>query len=108
MIGEASTLSRIVELLHIPAQHSPETLREVYTMISTACGYDNFIRQPGGARLELRDMRKTYPAVVADDSVSLAFMRGKRRNYSRSPIVLQLSQVLFSNPNAKVPAASHG
>ena len=52
MIGEASTLSRFVELLHIPAQHTPEALREVYTMISTSCGYDNFIRQPGGARLE--------------------------------------------------------
>jgi hypothetical protein len=52
VIGEASTLSRIVELLHLPAQHSPETLREVYTTISTSCGYDNFIRQSGGARLE--------------------------------------------------------
>lgn len=52
MIGEARTNSRILELLHLPAQHSPEALREVYGMISVSCGYDNFIREPGGARLE--------------------------------------------------------
>jgi len=52
VIGEASTTSRILELLHIPVQHSPDSLREVYGMISVACGYDNFIREPGGARLE--------------------------------------------------------
>ena len=52
MIGEPTTISRIVELLHLPASHTPETLREVYSEISTSCGYDNFIRQPGGARLE--------------------------------------------------------
>jgi hypothetical protein len=52
VIGEASTTSRILEFLHLPAQHSPEALREVYSMISAACGYDNFIREPGGARLE--------------------------------------------------------
>ncbi len=52
MIGDASTISRIVEFLHLPVQHTPEALREVYSQISTSCGYDNFIRQPGGARLE--------------------------------------------------------
>ncbi len=52
MIGEPNTISRIVELLHLPASHTPEALREVYAEVSKSCGYDNFIRQPGGARLE--------------------------------------------------------
>ncbi len=52
MIGEPTTISRIVELIHLPIQHTAETLREIYAEISTSCGYDNFIRQQGGARLE--------------------------------------------------------
>lgn len=52
MMGDPTTISRIVELLHLPVQHTPEALREVYAAISTSCGYDNFIRQPAGARLE--------------------------------------------------------
>ena len=52
MISEPRTISRIVELFHIPLQHSPELLRGVYQEISGSCGYDNFIRISGGARLE--------------------------------------------------------
>lgn len=49
---EPRTIARIIELFHIPIQHSPETLRDVYQEISSSCGYDNFIRVAGGARLE--------------------------------------------------------
>lgn len=56
MIGEAATISRIVELLHLPVQHSAEHLREIYSEISGSCGYDNFIRQGDGARLETAEM----------------------------------------------------
>ena len=52
MIGEPKTISRIVELLHLPANHDADALRQIYTMVSVSCGYDNFIKQPGGARLE--------------------------------------------------------
>lgn len=52
MIGEPRTIARILELLHLPMQHSPEVLRDIYLAISTSCGYDNFIRMAGGARLE--------------------------------------------------------
>ncbi|MEE8142088.1 MAG: hypothetical protein V3T77_03230 [Planctomycetota bacterium] len=52
MISEPRTIARIVELFHIPIQHSPEVLRDVYLAVSSSCGYDNFLRIPGGARLE--------------------------------------------------------
>ncbi|MGH9360906.1 MAG: hypothetical protein ACRD2T_03255, partial [Thermoanaerobaculia bacterium] len=52
MLSEARTISVLVELIHIPAKHSIERLRDVYTQVSTSCGYDNFIRLANGARLE--------------------------------------------------------
>ena len=52
MIGEPRTIARIVEFFHIPLQHSVDTLREVYQAVSGSCGYDNFIRVSGGAKLE--------------------------------------------------------
>ena len=52
MISEPRTIARIIELFHIPIQHTPEVLRDVYQEISSSCGYDNFIRISGGARLE--------------------------------------------------------
>ena len=52
MIAEPRTIARICEIFHIPFQHSIEQLRDVYLKVSSSCGYDNFIRQPGGARLE--------------------------------------------------------
>lgn len=52
MIGEPRTIARIVELLHIPYQPVPETLRDVYLQIARSCGYDNFIRIGPGARME--------------------------------------------------------
>ncbi len=52
MIGEARTIARIVELIHIPIQHAPEPLRDIYREVSGSCGYDNFLRQQEGARLE--------------------------------------------------------
>jgi hypothetical protein len=33
-------------------KHAPERLREVYNKVCISCGYENFIRTPGGARLE--------------------------------------------------------
>ncbi|MHC4934893.1 MAG: hypothetical protein ACYTGJ_01620 [Planctomycetota bacterium] len=52
MIGEPKTIARIVELVHLPVNHDPEVLRQIYSMVSVACGYDNFIKQADGARLE--------------------------------------------------------
>ena len=52
MISESRTIARIIEFFHLPTQHSVEQLREVYQEISGSCGYDNFIRIAGGARLE--------------------------------------------------------
>ena len=52
MIGEPRTLARIVELLHIPIQHSVDQLRDVYVDVSKSCGYENFRRTSGGATLE--------------------------------------------------------
>jgi hypothetical protein len=52
MISEPRTIARIVELFHIPIQHTPELLRAIYLAVSSSCGYDNFVRVSGGARLE--------------------------------------------------------
>ncbi len=52
MISEPRTITRIVDLFHIPIQHSPDLLRDLYLAVSGSCGYDNFIRLTGGARLE--------------------------------------------------------
>ncbi|MGE3164583.1 MAG: hypothetical protein AB7O52_06740 [Planctomycetota bacterium] len=52
MIGEPRTIARILELIHLPVQHGPDVLRDVYLAISSSCGYDNFIRMADGARLE--------------------------------------------------------
>ena len=52
MLSEPRTLSVLVELIHIPAKHTIEKLREVYNQVSTSCGYDNFIRIANGARIE--------------------------------------------------------
>ena len=52
MLSEPRTISLLVELIHIPAKHPIEKLREVYNQVSTSCGYDNFIRLASGARIE--------------------------------------------------------
>ena len=52
MISEPRTIARILELLHIPTQHTPDQLRDVYMEVSRSCGYENFIRTGNGARLE--------------------------------------------------------
>lgn len=52
MIGEPRTIARILEMIHLPVQHGPDVLRDVYLAISSSCGYDNFIRSGDGARLE--------------------------------------------------------
>lgn len=52
MLSEPRTISILVELIHIPAKHPFERLRDVYNQVSSPCGYDNFIRLPNGARLE--------------------------------------------------------
>lgn len=55
MLSDPRTISLITELLHIPAAHSPERLREVYSEVCRACDYENFTRISGGARIERRE-----------------------------------------------------
>src|SRR5262249_58428547 len=45
----------ITELIHLPVVHSPEKLREVYNEVCRTCGYENFYRIQGGARIERKD-----------------------------------------------------
>ncbi len=52
MMTDPRTVSRILEYFHLPIQHAPEVLRDVYLQVSRSCEFDNFIRIPGGARLE--------------------------------------------------------
>src|SRR5688572_8461033 len=55
MFSEPRTISLILELVHIPATHAPEKLREVYNEVCRTCGFENFTRIPGGARIERKD-----------------------------------------------------
>lgn len=52
MLSEPRTISLLTELIHIPAKHSVENLRQIYNTICGSCGYENFIRTPEGARVE--------------------------------------------------------
>lgn len=55
MLSEPRTISLLCELVHIPMKHSTDRLRELYNRVCNSCGYENFIRTPGGARLERQD-----------------------------------------------------
>lgn len=55
MQGALRTLGRSTVFVHPPLQHSQEQLRALYVKISSTCEYENFIRQPDGARLEKVD-----------------------------------------------------
>ena len=52
MLSEPRTITLITELVHLPAVHSAERLRDVYNEVCRTCGYENFLRVPGGARIE--------------------------------------------------------
>ena len=55
MLSEPRTISLITELIHLPVVHAPEKLREVYNEVCRTCGYENFFRIQGGARIERRE-----------------------------------------------------
>jgi len=52
VLSEPRTIALITELIHIPTQHSANRLRDLYTRLCTECDFENFIRTPGGARIE--------------------------------------------------------
>ncbi|MGQ9589239.1 MAG: hypothetical protein ACUVYA_02975 [Planctomycetota bacterium] len=52
MLSEPRTIAILTELVHLPMAHAPERLREVYNEVCRTCGYENFIRLQGGARIE--------------------------------------------------------
>ena len=55
MLSEPRTISLLSEFVHVPTVHTGEKLREVYNEVCRSCGYENFLRQQGGARIERRD-----------------------------------------------------
>ncbi len=55
MLSEPRTISLLTEFIHLPVAHQPEKLREVYNHVCKSCGYENFLRVPGGARIERRE-----------------------------------------------------
>ena len=55
MLSEPRTITLLTELVHLPTVHSPEKLREVYNEVCTTCGYENFLRVQGGARIERKE-----------------------------------------------------
>ena len=54
MFSEPRTISLISEFVHIPTVHAAERLRQVYNEVCRTCGYENFTRVQGGARIERR------------------------------------------------------
>ncbi|MCA8958923.1 MAG: hypothetical protein KDC38_00360 [Planctomycetes bacterium] len=69
MVGEPRTISRILEFFHLPVQHSPEVLRDIYMQVSSSCEFDNFLKIPGGARL--------VTAGESGESSSVSFMKDR-------------------------------
>lgn len=55
MLSEPRTISLISEFIHVPTVHAPEKLREIYNEVCGTCGYENFLRVQGGARIEKRN-----------------------------------------------------
>jgi hypothetical protein len=55
LLSEPRTISLLMELVHLPMVHAPERLRDVYNEVCRTCGYENFLRIQGGARIERRD-----------------------------------------------------
>jgi len=55
LLSETRTISLLTELIHLPANHSAEKLREVYNEVCRTCGYENFLRVQGGARIERKE-----------------------------------------------------
>ena len=56
MLSEPRTISLISEFIHVPTVHSVEKLREIYNQVCRTCGYENFLRIQGGARIERRNL----------------------------------------------------
>lgn len=55
MLSEPRTISLISEFIHVPTAHAQEKLREIYNEVCRTCGYENFLRVQGGARIEKRN-----------------------------------------------------
>jgi hypothetical protein len=55
LLSEPRTISLLTEFIHLPLVHTPEKLREVYNEVCRTCGYENFFRIQGGARIERRE-----------------------------------------------------
>jgi len=56
LLSEPRTISLLTELIHLPVVHAPEKLRAVYNEVCRTCGYENFLRVQGGARIERREL----------------------------------------------------
>ncbi len=52
MLSEPRTISLSADFVHVPMTHDAEKLREVYSKLCRLCGYENFTRVQGGARIE--------------------------------------------------------
>jgi hypothetical protein len=52
MLSEQRTIALIVEILHLPMQHSKTQLRTLYAKLCNQCDFENFTQRPGGARIE--------------------------------------------------------
>ncbi|MFN0060314.1 MAG: hypothetical protein ACKVX7_17790 [Planctomycetota bacterium] len=91
---EMRTLSRQYELFHLPAQYTPEQLREIYFQVSRSCEYDNFLRLPGGARLEVA----AGEGVSNESSVTFTkdriFFREESVGGSREHLLKRVTEVL--------------
>ena len=52
MLSEPRVIALLIELLHLPMQHSLSRLRGLYAQLCTECEFENFTKRPGGARIE--------------------------------------------------------
>ena len=115
MLSEPRTISLLCELVHIPMKHLPEGLREVYNRVCSSCGYENFIRTPGGARIERQQEAGGFSHVsftgdriqLTEDHVGISveqFARKVAAVLTESVQVLRIPIVLLQQTTVRVIA----
>ncbi len=73
MLSEPRTISLLTDLIHVPAKHAIDRLREFYNSVCGPLEYENFIRTPDGARIEKTQTEgaETSTVVLRQDRISV-------------------------------------
>lgn len=74
MLSEPRINALLMELIHLPMQHSSQRLRALYAQLCTECEFENFIKRPGGAVIERPASEETGRSRLTFSADRLHFM----------------------------------